>query len=75
MTEAHFDRRRVIAGAALLGLAAAASAAAQPAPTGAFQPKPLPFDPKAVPGLSEKLLVSHHDNNYAGAVRRGASVV
>ena len=34
------------------------------------QPKPLPFDPKKLKGLSEKLLVSHHDNNYAGAFRR-----
>jgi len=32
-------------------------------------PKPLPFDPKKLPGLSEKLLVSHHDKNYAGAVK------
>jgi Fe-Mn family superoxide dismutase len=32
--------------------------------------KPLPFDPKSIKGLSEKILVSHHDNNYAGAVRR-----
>jgi superoxide dismutase, Fe-Mn family len=31
---------------------------------------PLPFDPKALKGLSEKLVVSHHDNNYAGAVKR-----
>ena len=31
--------------------------------------KPLPFDPKKLPGLSEKLLVSHHDKNYAGAVK------
>ena len=31
---------------------------------------PLPFDPKALKGLSEKLLISHHDNNYAGAVKR-----
>lgn len=23
-----------------------------------------------MPGLSEKLLVSHHDNNYVGAVKR-----
>jgi Fe-Mn family superoxide dismutase len=30
---------------------------------------PLPFDPKQLPGLSERLLVSHHDNNYAGAVK------
>lgn len=32
--------------------------------------KKLPFDPSKVKGFSEKLLVSHHDNNYAGAVRR-----
>lgn len=32
--------------------------------------KPLPFDPKSIPGLPERLLVSHHNNNYAGAVRR-----
>lgn len=31
--------------------------------------KPLPFDPSKLKGLSEKLLVSHHDNNYAGAVK------
>jgi Fe-Mn family superoxide dismutase len=47
---------------------ASAQPAARPAPT--FTAKPLPFDPKTVAGLSEKLLVSHHDNNYAGAVRR-----
>jgi superoxide dismutase, Fe-Mn family len=30
----------------------------------------LPFDPSALPGLSEKLLRSHHQNNYGGAVKR-----
>src|SRR5262249_648851 len=30
---------------------------------------PLPFDPKGLKGLSEKLIVSHHDNNYGGAVK------
>ncbi len=30
----------------------------------------LPFDLAAVRGLSEKLLLSHHQNNYAGAVKR-----
>jgi Fe-Mn family superoxide dismutase len=37
---------------------------------GVWPIRPLPFDPKKLKGLSEKLLVSHHDNNYAGAVRR-----
>ena len=31
---------------------------------------PLPFDPTALRGLSEKLVLSHHQNNYAGAVKR-----
>lgn len=30
----------------------------------------LPFDPSALSGLSEKLLRSHHQNNYSGAVKR-----
>jgi Fe-Mn family superoxide dismutase len=29
---------------------------------------PLPFDPKKLKGLSERMIVSHHDNNYAAAV-------
>ena len=67
-----FDRRQVFAAAALLTASAATGAVAQPAAPGAarFAPKPLPFDPKSVAGLSEKLLVSHHDNNYVGAVTR-----
>jgi len=32
--------------------------------------RPLPFDPTTMRGLSEKLLVSHHENNYGGAVKR-----
>ena len=32
--------------------------------------KKLPFDPAKVAGLSEKLLTSHYENNYGGAVRR-----
>jgi Fe-Mn family superoxide dismutase len=30
---------------------------------------PLPFSPSALHGLSERMIVSHHENNYAGAVR------
>ena len=31
---------------------------------------PLPFDPAKLRGLSERLLLSHHQNNYGGAVKR-----
>ena len=33
-------------------------------------PQPLPFDAEALSGLSAKLLNSHHQNNYGGAVKR-----
>jgi Fe-Mn family superoxide dismutase len=36
---------------------------------GQHRPKPLPFDPAKLRGVSERLIVSHHDNNYAGAVK------
>ena len=36
----------------------------------ALQVQSLPFDPQALPGLSERLLRSHHQNNYGGAVKR-----
>jgi Fe-Mn family superoxide dismutase len=71
MTDIDIDRRLLLATLAVAGAGAATAAQAQggpPAPT--YAPVPLPFDPKAVPGLSEALLVSHHDNNYAGAVKR-----
>ena len=32
--------------------------------------KPLSCDPSKLNGLSEKLIVSHYENNYGGAVRR-----
>lgn len=35
-----------------------------------LQTVPLPFDPAGLSGLSEKLIVSHHQNNYAGAAKR-----
>ena len=36
---------------------------------GEHQPKPLPFDPAKLKGLSEKLIRSHWENNYGGAVK------
>jgi Fe-Mn family superoxide dismutase len=67
------NRRQFVEATSLAVAAAglATSAAAQPAAKApAYVIKPLPFDPKSIKGLSEKILVSHHDNNYAGAVKR-----
>ena len=36
---------------------------------GTHQAKPLPFDPTKLTGISEKLIRSHHENNYTGAVK------
>src|SRR4051812_35014119 len=35
-----------------------------------YETKPMPFDPKSITGISEKVIVSHHENNYGGAVKR-----
>jgi Fe-Mn family superoxide dismutase len=75
------ERRSFIQGA---GLVAAAASAATLAASSAFaennpssgakpmsyQAKPMSFDPKSIKGISEKVLVSHYDNNYVGAVKR-----
>src|SRR5678816_4251804 len=36
---------------------------------GGREPKPLPFDPAKLNGLSEKLIRSHWENNYIGSVK------
>lgn len=40
-----------------------------PALAGKQAPLPLPFDPAKLSGLSERLLRSHHEKNYGGAVK------
>ncbi len=35
-----------------------------------YKAKPMPFDPKSITGISEKILISHYENNYVGAVKR-----
>ncbi|WP_395458759.1 Fe-Mn family superoxide dismutase [Azospirillum melinis] len=35
-----------------------------------YEVAPLPFKPPRLNGLSERLLASHYENNYGGAVRR-----
>ncbi len=66
------DRRDLLTAGAMLSVGAAAlspaMAAERTVAPRSFTPLPLPFDPKSITGLSEKLLVSHHDNNYVGAV-------
>src|SRR4030095_4465839 len=58
------------AGVTLAGMTeAAAQIPAAPAFRGQHQIKPLPFDPAKLKGISEKLIRSHHENNYSGAVR------
>jgi Fe-Mn family superoxide dismutase len=75
------ERRDFIQAAGLLATGAAAatlmenSAFAQTTTqTGAkamtYEPKPLSLDPKTINGISEKVLVSHYENNYVGAVKR-----
>src|SRR5262245_14064988 len=75
------DRREFAKTAALAAVASAAAssvgsaAETPPAPpatksSGPYQTKPMPFDPSKVKGISEKLLTSHYENNYTGAVKR-----
>ena len=77
----NLERRNFIQNAGLLaGAAAATSLIEQPAlaqsaqQTGAkpmtYEAKPLSLDPKTIKGISEKVLVSHYENNYVGAVKR-----
>jgi Fe-Mn family superoxide dismutase len=73
-------RRSLAAGAGLLvgAMALKASAQQQVAPqqmasaaaTPKFRVQPFTFNPDKIKWLSEKLLNSHHDNNYGGAVKR-----
>jgi Fe-Mn family superoxide dismutase len=36
----------------------------------AYEMKPLACDPQRIKGMSEKLILSHYENNYGGAVKR-----
>jgi Fe-Mn family superoxide dismutase len=35
-----------------------------------FEIKPLSCDPSRIKGMSERLIISHYENNYGGAVKR-----
>lgn len=77
MSQKAIDRRGVLkagglasAGALLAAPAGAAIGGLAPIALKSFSAQPLPFDPKTIVGLSEKLLLSHHANNYTGAVKK-----
>jgi superoxide dismutase, Fe-Mn family len=77
MTGLPIDRRMMIgaslAAAAALPTISSAQSAGTSAPV--YTPKPLPFDPTTIKGLSEKLLLSHHGNNYTSAVKRLGTII
>jgi Fe-Mn family superoxide dismutase len=77
----YLSRRAFLSTAAAIGLVAASGVIVARADTeerkmkssgGAFDyqhsPVPLKFDPKRLTGLSERLIQSHWENNYGGAV-------
>ena len=77
------DRRTVLAGGAVLTAALATPAlgkvaAPRPKPSPPvglpIAPQPLPFAPASLGWLSDKLIASHHANNYTGAVKRLAAI-
>jgi Fe-Mn family superoxide dismutase len=72
----EFDRRQMLGAAATTGAALFVGAARAEDKSAATRnnvvhaPKPMPFDPQKIKGFSEKILVSHYENNYVGAVKR-----
>jgi Fe-Mn family superoxide dismutase len=85
MPDASIDRRRLLGAGATMAAGAGLAMTSPPAlaqvaataptrPAYSPQPMPLPFAPGSIPGLSEKLLNSHHANNYVGAVKRIAAI-
>jgi Fe-Mn family superoxide dismutase len=87
MTAEEVERRtflRTTAGSAV-AFAALTVQAVQAQPSGSpaasrstpmsYTTRPLPFDPQKINGRSERILVSHYENNYGGAVKRLNSIV
>jgi Fe-Mn family superoxide dismutase len=81
MMTGDIERRDFIQRAGLLAAVAAtatvierpafAEGASQPGGKAmSYTPKPLTIDPKSINGISEKVLMSHYENNYVGAVKR-----
>ena len=78
------DRRNLFlagAGLAAVGLGAGSAVAADgPVPAQPalklppYTAKPLPLDPQKIEGMSERIMISHYENNYLGAVKRLNSI-
>ena len=66
-------RREVfqIAGATIVlgSIAEAAPNTPKPIAAGGHEVRDLPFQPAKLKGISQAMITSHHDNNYAGAVK------
>jgi superoxide dismutase, Fe-Mn family len=78
MSDITLNRRSMI-GATVASAAALPMLAQALTPAPAIKPamlnvKPLPFDPKSIPGLSEKLLTLHHDINYGATVKKLSAI-
>ena len=63
----------IVTGVPLISISATAQTASPVEETakvfrGEHKPRPLPFDPTKLKGISEKLIKSHWENNYSGAV-------
>lgn len=74
----RLSRRDLLQAAAVAGIGSALgqsqiamSQETSKAATGTlYKVKPLPFNAAKLKGISERLIVSHHEKNYAGAVKR-----
>jgi Fe-Mn family superoxide dismutase len=73
------ERREFLRNAGLLAVAAtglqntaapAATVSSRETVAMTYSAKPMGIDPKSIKGLSEKILTSHYENNYVGAVKR-----
>ncbi len=76
MIETGTDRRGFLraSSAGAVALTALIIAPAHGQTRAPYTMKPLPFDPQKIKGMSEKILISHYENNYGGAVKRLNSI-
>lgn len=74
----NLDRRDALAvavgAAAVLVSTGAGAQGVAATSTKSYEPKPLGLDAKSIKGLSDKIITSHYDNNYVGAVRRLSAI-